>query len=55
MDHLKATDCYVDLTAAFVRAVEHLEHPVCLDDGPSPVPLGSDAATSQSTKGQDTE
>lgn len=55
MDHLEATDCYVDLTAAFVRAVEHLEHPVRLDDGPPPVPLGLDAVTSQSTKGQDTD
>ena len=55
LDHLKATDGYVDLTAAFVRAVEHLEHPVRLDDGPSPVPLGSDAATCQATKGADAQ
>lgn len=55
MDHLKAADRYVDLTAAFVRTVEHLEHPVRLDDGPSPVPLGLDAVQSQSTTGQDTE
>lgn len=42
--YLVATDCYIDLTAALVRTVEHLEHPVCLDDGASPVSLWPDTA-----------
>ncbi len=40
--HLKAADSYIDLTAALVWTVEHLEHPVCLNDGASPAPLGPD-------------
>lgn len=54
-DYLKATDSYIDLTAAFVWTVKHLEHPICLYDGTSPVSLGMDAASSKVTKFQDAE
>lgn len=55
MDYLKATDSYIDLTAAFVWTVKHLEHPICLYDGTSPVSLGMDAASSKVTTFQDAE
>lgn len=55
MDYLKATDSHIDLTAAFVWTVKHLEHPICLYDGTSPVSLGMDAASSKVTKFQDAE
>lgn len=29
--YLKAADCYIDLTAAFIWTVKHLEHAVCLN------------------------
>lgn len=38
--HLEAADGYIDLTAALVRTVEHLQHPVLLCDGALSVPLG---------------
>lgn len=38
--HLEAADGYVDLTAALVRTVEHLQHPVLLHDGTLSVPPG---------------
>lgn len=44
MFYLKAANSDVDLTAALVRTVEHLEHPICFDDGTSPVSLRPDAA-----------
>lgn len=37
--YLKAANSYVDLTATLVRTVEHLEHPISLNDGASSVSL----------------
>lgn len=37
---LEAADGYIDLTAALVRTVEHLQHPVLLCDGALSAPLG---------------
>lgn len=36
---LKAANSYIDLTTALIRTVEHLEHPISLDDWASPVSL----------------
>lgn len=56
--YLKAANSDVDLTAALVWTVEHLEHPICFDDGTSPVSLRPDAAKTHavdSTRGQQEE
>lgn len=56
--YLKAANSDVDLTAALVWTVEHLEHPVCFDDGTSPVSLRPDAAKTHAvdlTRGQQEE
>ena len=37
--YLKAANCYIDLTATLVWTVEHLEHPISLNDWTSPVSL----------------
>lgn len=37
--YLKAANSYIDLTAALVWTVEHLEHPVSLNNGATPVSL----------------
>lgn len=37
--YLKAANGYIDLTAALIWTVEHLEHPIRLNDGASPVSL----------------
>lgn len=53
--YLKAANSDVHLTAALVWTVEHLEHPICFDDGTSPVSLRPDAAKTHAvdlTRGQ---
>lgn len=42
--YLKAANSYIDLTAALVWTVEHLEHPVSVNDWASPVSLWPDTA-----------
>lgn len=53
MAHLKAADCYIDLAAALIWTVEHLEHPICLDDRASPMSLGPDTAKTNSSHYQE--
>lgn len=48
--YLKATDSYIDLTAAFVWTVEHLKHTIRLNNWTSSVSLGPDAVRKELTR-----